>query len=1309
MQKSVLTKNVLLALLLLCLLVGVLVSAVLGLAATPGGTRWILGQVRQASDEALNWSRLEGSLLGTLALDGLRWRQPGLAVDVQALHLAWQPSALLRGVLHVHRVEVRGAQVAISDSGEPETPSEPFDPASLQPPLAMLVDAVEVRDLSVQSGDAVARRVERIGLAGLVWDRRLRLRQLDIRAPEGGLEAGGEVGLEGNMPISLQLAWEWTLPDGRGTGGQLALSGDAGHMTIVHRGRGDLPVALRGSVTAPFAEPEWDLALDWPQLALSADDGSPRIGPGQLQTRGRLDEFRLAGEGEVSGAGPEVLQWRLASRGDTTSLHLDSLALTAGPYQLALGGDINWSGPVTARLGYRARGEQLDSLNAELPAELAANGDIAVRYADDRIGLEELTLALGQAPLRLRARGEVQLPASGEPRFEGELEWDAVQWPLQGEAMAASPAGTLALRGTASDWRANLAARVAGSQLPPGQWRAEARGNSEAAQIETLRGDLLDGAISASGRVAWAPTLQWDLQLQGRGLDPGRWQPALPGRLALALQTRGRIDEDGSLRAGVTLEQFAGELAGRAIDLAARARLAGEQVILDDLDLHSGKNRFSASGHLEDGQLDLAWSLDVPEPATLLPGAGGTLAASGRVTGPTGRPRLRAGVNGQQLQWQEQTLSDVRLDLLAGLEADAPLELDVALGPLYSGPPTGQPLLSSATVRANGTTASHELGIHLEAPAQSLGATLTGGVDLPRSEWRGTLASLDLENAAVGPWQLAGETPLVLGAQRLSLGEACLQPAGPDGGPAAVCAGADWAPADGAQLRARVRELGLARLLPDLSGAVNGELQAAMAADGGLSGVGHFAISPGEIRVDAGDGKRLAHGGGELDLAIGDAGLTANLALQPLDSGQVRANLQLPALDRLPPAPTQPLAGRVQVDLPDLSGLQGWVPQLAAVTGKLSGELGLAGDLQQPRVSGQLALADAAADVPQAGLKLRDLALQLRPDPERPGSLDVSGGVRSGRGRLSLAGTVDPAGPTLDLTVNGERVEVYDTADARVLVSPDLRFGFSDEVLRLRGRVVVPEARITPQLGIRPGLSAQDPAAGAAPEPGRVIAPSGDVVILGEPREEAALEEPALPFRLDSQVELVLGEEVRVNALGFAGGIAGGLSFLNRPWDRSPIPIADGRLSVEGGTFRQFGQDLEIETGEVIFRQVPVTEPEVHLRAVRWIDNDPLVSAAGVEVSGPLDTPTLELFSRPQLDPAEIQSYLITGRPASSRETALSIGTYVHPKLYVGYGFNLLEETSEFDALYTITPRYGIEATAGEADNNLGVTFTYEH
>jgi translocation and assembly module TamB len=129
----------------------------------------------------------------------------------------------------------------------------------------------------------------------------------------------------------------------------------------------------------------------------------------------------------------------------------------------------------------------------------------------------------------------------------------------------------------------------------------------------------------------------------------------------------------------------------------------------------------------------------------------------------------------------------------------------------------------------------------------------------------------------------------------------------------------------------------------------------------------------------------------------------------------------------------------------------------------------------------------------------------------------------------------------------------------------------------------------------------------------------------------------------------------------------------------------------------------------LLFANVPATEPELNVRAVRWIDNDPQVTAAGVLITGSAAEPSVEMFSRRQLEPSEIQSYLLTGRSARDKDSVLSIGTYLSPRFFVGYGYNLLEKTSEFNSLFSITPRYGVGANFGEADNNMNMTITHEN
>ena len=1286
--------------LLLCPLV--VAGVLLALAGTAGGTRLLAGQVQRLSGGMVDWDSVEGPLLGPLQLRGLRLRQQELAVDVQTLTLDWQPRALLGGRLQIDMLVAAGLRVTIPESTEPPPPAEPFRPADLQPPLDIWVRALTVRDIELNLGGAPPRQIDEIGLVARLEEGTLQLERLEVRAPEGGLMASGMTELSEALPLRLDLAWDWRLPDQRRAGGRLQARGDARSLTVEHAGSGDVPLSLHGEFTDLLDSPGWEVEVGWSALALADGENPLRVGPGLVRSSGNTERYQIFSEGRVEGAGLAPSRWSLQAEGDSGGLQFAPLTLMSPPGELALSGSLDWGGPLAVDLEFRARGDRLTDLHPDLPPDLEARGRLQGQYQGEDLTLEHLTVALEQSPLRLDLRGKLRLPAGGDPAFDGELQWRGLQWPLAAASPAlASPEGGLVLAGTAAAYDFTLAAAVAGSQVPPGDWQGQGNGDRSGLQLQRLHGVLLGGELSLSGLLGWDPIATWTLQLEGKDLDPGQWLPELPGRLALALQSSGRMDPERGMQADIELEHLSGQLGGRELRLAAAAVLAGEQIEVRALQLDSGGNQLTAAGGLSPA-LALDWRLEAPAPGALVPGIDGRLAASGLLGGTLEQPRLRARLRGENLHMDTLTLALLEAELQAGLGADDPLQLDLASDKLAEG---DQVLLQSARLQVRGRTSDHRLDLDLERPGDSLTARLEGGLDPALPAWNGRLATLGVESDANGVWQLAQPAPLALAATQLRLGETCLQSVTDA---TQLCARGDWGEAEGASLVARLEGLPVERLLSNVTGELSGRLDAGLAADGTLRARADLGMSPGQVRVEQKQGVRqLAHGGGQLDLTIDPGGLDAVLTFRPLEQGLVQAGLQLPELHRLPLPERQPLKGRIQAQLPDLSGLQAWVPELAATAGRLDADLRLAGSLDQPLVLGELALLDGAADIPLAGLQLRQVELRASGDPGRPGQMALTGGLVSGPGRIDVEGRLDLPGSVFELSLRGDRLLVYDTPDGSALASPDLQIAWSDDVLRLRGRVFIPEATITPRLGLRPGLVTEDP--GAAEVPGQIILPSADVVVLGAESEPAETPVAPAPFRLDNQVELVLGDRVSVNALGFISRIAGAVTFINHPEQADLIPTANGKLSIEDGTFRAFGQDLEIETGQVIFAGDPVTEPRLNLRAVRWIDNDSEVSAAGVLVSGPATEPLLELFSRPQLDPGEVQSYLLTGRSTSGQDSVLSIGTYLTPKTYVGYGYNLLESTSQFNTLYTITPRFGVEASVGEADNTLGLTITYEH
>jgi autotransporter translocation and assembly factor TamB len=969
---------------------------------------------------------------------------------------------------------------------------------------------------------------------------------------------------------------------------------------------------------------------------------------------------------------------------------------------LDLQGQLHWSAEVAADFSYHARLRGLQGLQARLPDALTLQGTLAGEQGADHIQLRELALRLPEHALSLEAAGEAR-GLGGEPALEGKLHWSGLAWPLGSPTPDVySREGELDLAGTLSDYRLSLDMLLEGVSLPPGRWRGEAGGNADGLVLQRLGGEVLEGLVALTGRVDWQPALRWELDVSGRDLNPAAVVPDYPGLLTGELRTTGQIDADAGLSSRLELQRLDGVLLDYPLALQASAALAGETLQLDALALRSGSNTLEAEGSLSAAELALQWRLLAPDPAALLPGAGGLLQGEGGVAGTVESPRFTGVFSGEALRLDGLSLSRLRASLSAGLATDAPLDIDIDLGALSDGE---QALLQALSLRARGTTAAHRIDLELDAEPARLSAQLQGGLSVAASRWEGVLVALEAAGAAIGAWSLADATALVLAADGAGLEQACLQRAGDA---ARICASGAWRSGGDSELSVSVDALPLDSLAPAVSGDIHAELVAGLGPDGALTAAGRMRLDPGLVTlVEGRNARQLAHRGGDLQLKVNDKGLAATLRFRAPEHGELDAELNLPSLRGLPLTEPQPLAGGLVATLPDLAGLAALVEAVDSLSGSLRADLAFGGTLAAPTVAGEMVLADGAARLPAAGLDLSGIALRAVSDPAAPGSLAIAGELHSGPGRAQLSGVLDLSGRATALHLTGDRLQLFNTADARVLVSPDLWLGWREDALKLQGLVAVPFADITPRLRLVEASGTEN--LGAVGPAGTLITPSSDVVIIGgEGTGESIAEPVAAPFAIDAQVALVLGDDIHVKAAGLNSSLSGAVTFSIAPGQPDRIPNARGMISLEDGTFRSFGQDLDIETGQLVFSDVPATNPEVNLRAVRWIDNDPEVTAAGIQLVGPLTAPRMELFSRPQLDESEIQSYLLTGSSAGRRDNVLGIGTYLTRRIYVGYGYNLLEETSEFNLLFSVTPRYGLGVSVGEADSNINLTFIHE-
>jgi translocation and assembly module TamB len=1010
----------------------------------------------------------------------------------------------------------------------------------------------------------------------------------------------------------------------------------------------------------------------------------------------------------------------LAFDGTVEAERVDPSRLNAEWPAVALGGTLHGRGTIET---FSAEGD-VTAAAAELGRAAA---DLRVRRRGATWWLDRVVLETPEAPSTVVVQGTVTIATP--LRFDLAADWEDLVWPLAGDPAVRSAEGGLTVRGTPEDYALAASGRLTAPTVPPGQWRLAGRGGTEALAIESFSGGIFGGTLAGSGRVAWQPAVSWRLAVRGRGLDPQALWAEAPGSLSIDARTAGRLAAAGPVGSIAPL-RFSGTVRGEPLRGGGAVRFAGDRVTLSDVEATWGSARLAADGTIG-GRWDLGFRVEAPNLGVVLPDAGGSLAASGRIEGQG--PRITAAFEGGALTLGTTTVASLSGTADVGLAPGGPVGLDLEAADVV----VGDQRLARVTLTGDGRRDAHRLEATLAGEENVLVLALTGGL-AGNDRWRGTVSTLDLRSDFAGSWRLASPAPLAASTAGVTLDDLCwVSGDGPAPGGSRLCSEGGWNRDAGWRVEATLAGLPLSLaapfLPPDLTvtGDVDGTVLARADAAGRLTADVALTPGPGELRYTGPDGEAASvrYEQASLDLDAGAGGLTARAGLVLTGVGDVAGEVSLPNYNtRGLPARDQAVSGRLRADLADLSFLQALAPGLGTTAGRLHADLAIAGDVARPRVTGQARLSGGAAEIPAYGLELTEVELvaESAGDPV----IRLTGGARSGPGRVTIAGqaSLAPSAETpVRLAIEGRRFQALDTEEMKVLVSPDLDVVYRGEALQVTGEVVVPEAEIEIKELEREAA----------------VPVSPDVVVV---RGEGETPERRRDLPVAARIRLVLGEEIEVRAFGLVAEPSGSLLLVEEPGRPT---TAIGEIEVDRGTFKAYGQDLTIERGRLVYAGGPLDNPGVALRAYRRADDGVV---AGIEARGRLQAPEVSLWSDPPMGQTEQLSYVLLGRPleratpaegslvanaatalgvrggnliakrvaarfgleearieteGTLEEASLVLGRYLSPRLYVTYGIGLFEPVNTLRLRYLLDERWTLQAESG-AETSADVLYTTE-
>jgi translocation and assembly module TamB len=944
----------------------------------------------------------------------------------------------------------------------------------------------------------------------------------------------------------------------------------------------------------------------------------------------------------------------LVASGDTDHLEVASLELESDAIDLEGRALLDWQYDLEVELNLG--NIRLDPVAwlADWPQSFPLSGEADLKLADDLIGISGLQIGNADAGFLLKGSGSFHLE---DESLSADLGWTGLHWPLDAEQPdIASPSGQLKLAGTFDDWSAQAEMEIEARDLPSGALLVEGAGNLDNADIKVIDGRVLGGEFAGQVHLDWGEKGSWSAQVSAAGIEAGALTSGLIGSLNTRLDAKGQFEPFGL---EVDILELDSSYGGVPVQANGRVRMDQNRLEFEELLVRAEDSRLELKGNAMAPQ-GLQFSASVRDIGILSEGAGGAMDANGRLSLVEADPWLEMDMRGE----------DLSLD--------------------------GAPLLDQVSLLLTREQGGQAARLDAEFDALNFSASFAGkfagdAKSLSQRQWRGELKSLELNDDGQPYLSLMTPADVEVTAERLVLKPACLGAMENT----RACVEMAWNPggvlsitADLEQASLRLLELFLDTGL-EFSQIARGEIHWQTDFEQPASGFASIRLSPGEIQFSDGSETLLITGEGHLGLRLQDGRIASgNLDLPLPGQGEVDLDFNI---ENVTSGLESDLGGNLLIELADIDPLADVLPVLDRAAGRFSVDLQLSGTIGNPFFTGRMGLTDGQLLNDSIGLKLDDIQLVgevLGNDETRlEGSFNTVKGAGRLQADLDLSQVLDPR---LELTIEGEDLTLFDARDLTLVASPDIRLEWRDDILGIHGKVLIPSARIAPRVV---------PQTGASQSPDLVI-------IAGEMPGAQADEQEATPLAIRGNLEVTLGEDVRLDLAVAEANIGGSVTFS---WQDDLLPLARGNYEMEGEILA-YGQLLQITRGQIGFPGVPADNPHLNVRAERRIYGNSEVRRAGLFVTGTLRRPIMEPYTEPMTNRERAQTLLITGSDFNMETGvgAVDIGTYIAPRIWVSYGIGVFEDENVVSIRYDLGRNWGIKATSGQRQTGLDMSYTID-
>jgi len=798
---------------------------------------------------------------------------------------------------------------------------------------------------------------------------------------------------------------------------------------------------------------------------------------------------------------------------------------------------------------------------------------------------------------------------------------DQAGWPLDTNAIAQANDVQLNIRGDMDDYKIELQGKVRGEQIPDSTLFLKAIVNTGRALFTDITANTLNGVISGNAAVSWQDKVTWVTDITATDINPAVKYEGVDGKLNAKVEAIGDL-VDGKWTLDLNQVQVDGTLRDLPFKLNTKlSKSADDSWILSSLKLNNGRNRVNAAGTITD-RWDLDADINMPELQNLLPELSGGLNAKIGLKGELRNPDAKITAKTTAIKYNEIAIEGLSLNADVKRGALGNSSLDLTVDKVVA----GVQAISNTKLNLAGTRAKHTIALFADGPQKtSVDLNAAGGLN-DKFDWTGKLRTVKLEVPA-HEINLRDETELSWNNanKKFSVDAHCwtIQESN-------VCLKNKVLAQNSGQALLSLDAYRLEQLNPFLpaESTLGGKLKADVIFDWGEAFAGGYAatldagVSDGKIKVRDTNGQPLTFMYDTLTLQTkADANvIDSTLTIDSKSMGQAKFEL---AID--PATEKKDITGKIDLSGFKINFLKAFLPNYDDISGNLSAQGNLSGELLDPLYNGNVVLSSLVVKSDDLPIGINGGVITSKIAGKRA---SINGELQSGKGTLGISGTANWLDKSwrADIKLDAEALSIAQDPIKSSTVNSKLTISARPERIRVRGRIDIPAAEIN-----------------IKELPRGAVTVSEDIIVIEDiyAQTQKNNKKKAAKTDIDVKVNVTLGNRVNLTGYGLIASLTGNMSVTQR----SPNPVQlGGEITITKGIYKQYGQDLKITDGQILFVG-PVDQTSLNIDAVREVENGERV--AGLHIDGQVDNPEISLFTEPpdaDITQETILSYIVLGR-----------------------------------------------------------------